>query len=150
MTKYEERFHSRYNKKGTNECWEWTAGKITVGYGQMWFNGKMWTAHRIAVLLDGRDPEGYVVRHECDNRKCVNPNHLLLGTHLDNMDDRNKRDRLAKGSSIGIAKLTEADIPTIMYLLSHGVSQTAIAKQFGVSQVTISNIKHGRIWSHVK
>jgi hypothetical protein len=146
---YEERFHTKYEIDNATGCWNWTDYKDRGGYGEMKFNGTGWKAHRVSVLLDGRDPEGQCVLHACDNPKCVNPNHLRLGTQKENIDDMVKRDRQTKGSNVHCAKLTEADIPVIRDLLSQGVSQKDIAKQFGVSATTIAHIKLGKRWAHV-
>lgn len=95
---YERRvkiFWSRVNKTVT--CWEWTAGLSSGGYGLM-FNGNITTgAHRFSwELHNGEIPNGLFVLHECDNTKCVNPKHLFLGTQLDNIEDRYKKQRTNK------------------------------------------------------
>ena len=95
------------------ECVEWTGGKHTDGYGG-WTapadeNGKAkkWRAHRLAwTILVGPIPEGKQVNHHCDNRICVNTDHLYLGTQAQNMADKVRRNRQDKGESHGRAKLT--------------------------------------------
>ena len=95
---------------------------------------------------------GLWVLHHCDNPPCCNPSHLFLGTRLDNMRDCKDKGRRAitLGERNGNAKLTEADVLEIKALLFKGMSQRAIANQFGVAQQLISCIKTGSLWAHVK
>jgi hypothetical protein len=75
-------------------CWEWQGYKSEKGYGRMYIDGKTRTMHRVAwKIANGEDPGDYLVRHTCDNSSCWNPEHLLLGTHLENMADRGARGR---------------------------------------------------------
>lgn len=95
-----ERFWSRVKKGGPNDCWEWQGclrGK--TGYGVMRYGGKPTNTHRISYLLNrGEIPRGILVCHSCDNRKCVNPNHLFLGTYQDNYDDAVVKGRIVQQS----------------------------------------------------
>lgn len=76
-----------------NKCWEWQAGKTKYGYGELMIKNKQVYAHRLSwELTYGEIPDGLFVCHKCDNPKCVNPNHLFLGTNLDNV-----RDMVSKG-----------------------------------------------------
>jgi predicted XRE-type DNA-binding protein len=111
-------------------------------------------AHRISYGLHvGPIPKGggVCVCHKCDNPKCVNPDHLFLGSHADNIADRDVKGRQVtlKGSKNVNAKLTEAAVKEIKLLLASGVMQKLIAKQFDVSQSNVSDIKRGRIWGHI-
>lgn len=137
-------------------CIEFEGYKNWGGYGQVCrqVNGKpkSFYAHRLAYAeVHGEIPPGMLVCHRCDNRACVNVEHLFLGTHLDNNRDRAAKGRGAKfnGSAHPNAKLTEQDIPRIRELLKTSYSQTEIGKMFGVGQDTISLIKHGKTWTHV-
>ena len=128
-------------------CWNWTAAFTKEGYGQMWRNGRYHVASRVSFeLAYGPFPDDLKVCHTCDNPPCVNPRHLFLGTHLDNMRDMANKKRAAHHEGHGSHKLTEADVSNIRALLSQGAEQRAIARLYGVCDATVSNIKTGRYW----
>src|SRR5688572_7229928 len=86
-------------------CWEWTSHKNTLGYGMYWSAGQH-MAHRWSwSLVNGPIPEGKIVMHLCDNPPCVNPEHLRVGTQLENRRDAVNKDRQAKGVDVGTSKL---------------------------------------------
>ncbi len=148
----QQRFWSKVDKLGPDECWNWLASKRTAGYGHFRLGKTMKSAHRISWLfVHGPIPEGMFILHICDNPSCVNPDHLFLGTHQDNADDKVNKGRHVpcKGSRNGYSKLTEEDIPHIRKLHDNGISQTAIAEEYGVIQATISKIVLGNSWTHV-
>lgn len=102
------------------------------------------------ALADIKDK---VVRHKCDNPRCINPAHLEIGTHADNMRDMTSRNRQAKGISHSASKLTDANIKYIREHykpLSKDFNQYKLADMFGVDQTTISDVLLGNTWSHVK
>ena len=104
------RFWSKVDAAPSDCCWEWLACK-THGYGRFGYQGKMCQAHRVAYqLAKGIIPEGMVVRHTCDNPACCNPNHLVLGTQQDNINDMDQRERRAKGITHGQSKLTDDQV----------------------------------------
>jgi hypothetical protein len=127
-------------------CWEWQAYVMRNGYGQVGYNKRVLYTHRVAWELAFGDPgEGYVL-HRCDNRKCVNPEHLFLGTFQDNMDDMVSKGRHAHGKRNGHVKLTEDQVKEIR---SSEETGRALAKRFGVSEATVSMAKHRKNWAHL-
>jgi hypothetical protein len=124
------------NDKG---CWLWQAGKNVGGYGTVYGN----TAHRLSWELHfGGVPAEMCVLHKCDVRHCVNPDHLFLGTYADNNFDRAVKGRNGVNAKPG-AKLTERNVLAIKESTERVVT---IAARFGVSEVTIYNIKNGITW----
>ncbi|AZS13030.1 hypothetical protein Ro45lw_42 [Escherichia phage Ro45lw] len=129
-------------------CVRFTGGLNSSGYGNLWVDGKTVGAHRVAYeLANGPIPKGSVLRHTCDNRYCVNPEHLVLGTHRENMEDMTKRGRQARGSKISTCVLSEEDVRSIRSSDKSGVE---LAQIFGISPVTISRIKRRLTWQHVE
>jgi hypothetical protein len=136
----------------SSDCWEWT-GSTRKGYGKFHpSRGVTISAHRYSYLLAyGIDPGGQLVCHKCDNRICVRPTHLFLGSHQDNSDDK-----IAKGRNITAdlsgtrnprARLTEQQVEEIRCLIMQGGLNTEIAKEYGVSHGMISRIRLGKAWT---
>jgi hypothetical protein len=140
----QERFWTRVDMKLGDGCWEWTGARHRDGYGQVKIGGRVKKAHRVAwALANGPIPSGGCVLHSCDNRACVRPSHLFLGTHSDNMADM-----AAKGRAVSpTAKLTQEDVQLIKGRLAVGHRQVDIAHDFGVSQSQISHIRRGVNWA---
>lgn len=133
-------------------CWEWQGAKTLAGYGKMYANQKCDDTHRISYrLFCGPIPDGVYVCHRCDNPPCVNPNHLFLGTPTENQADMRmkRRARNPKGSEAWKAKICEADVVRIRQQFADGRPRKQIAREFGLSETTISHIARGKIWKHV-
>lgn len=128
-----------------------------LGYGSYRYQGVRGTAHRIVYCkthgVDLSSIKGLVVRHTCDNARCINPEHLVLGTHQDNMGDRCARQRTNKGEARPQSKLTEADVD---FIRKHYVRYSkewgtvAIARMLGVNHRTVQSVTSGEAWTHIE
>jgi len=133
-------------------CWLWDGpAHHRFGYGKIGHSRRKYDpSHRASYMVfKGPVPAGLLVRHACDNPHCVNPDHLVLGTPADNMDDMVQRGRSLYGSRNPQAVLTEEIVLTIKSMLAAGVQQKTIAAQYGVWQSAISKIAIGESWRHV-
>ena len=145
------RFWSYVAKADPSACWLWTKSCQRTGYGQFGVgrNGKsvMWYAHRLAYeLTHGSVPEGLFVCHKCDVRACCNPNHLYVGSQVDNMRDMRERKRGAgKNGRTTNTKLTEEQVREIQEAYSTREYGTVIelAQKFGVDRNTITRAATG-------
>jgi hypothetical protein len=152
-----ERFWSKVDKSG--ECWEWTAGLITGGYGQFVLNGKTVLAHRYSYVLNHPLTidllEGHreiCVCHRCDNPKCVNPAHLFLGSNADNMKDKmaKGRGKQPKGEKQALSKLTETQVREIRNKYANGgITQQQLALEYGVNKSNINKLIRRKRWFHI-
>ena len=146
----EDRFWSKVKRLGNQDCWEWTAA-LNNGYGWFSINGKARNAHRVSAFLSGMIDAldgGLHVLHKCDNPKCCNPNHFFLGTNEDNVADRVSKGRTVAvkqiGQNNGMSKLSNKNVKLIRGLcFSSSLSQSKLAKMFGVKQPHISRIASG-------
>ena len=149
--------------RGLDDCWLWTGYKRGQGYGLFNVGGVPELVHRVAwTVINGPIPELFeglpaCICHKCDNPPCCNPAHLFLGNNKTNQKDSVVKGRhiysqfRQKGENNSFALLTEFQVKEIKQLLEEGgLSQEKIAARFGVSQLTISCIKTGRRWSHMK
>lgn len=130
-------------------CWEWTGYTNPDGYGWTSFNGTTLSTHRLSWKFHNGDiPKDLKVLHKCDNRPCINPDHLFLGTQADNVRDMDKKKRRVSlsGENNSQAKLTLKQVGSIKELCEQGVYAKYIAPRFGISMATVYHIKNGRIW----
>ena len=139
-----------FDVRNPNECAEFGGTRLPTGYGQLTDprTGKPIFAHRLSwELIHGEIPEGHVVRHLCDNPKCVRPAHLTIGTQQENMADRKNRDN-------ALPKLTESDVLAIRYCGATGRwSQGDLAQMFlgsGQGQPVIQRILSGKSYKKIK
>ena len=154
MAKHDEfkaRFMDKVSPEPNSGCWLWTGTMSSTGYGKLKVDGTMLPAHRISYsLFVGEIGEGKFICHTCDNRLCVNPDHLFCGTHDENMKDMVSKGRQSKenkfGSGNGRAKLTDADVIAIRKSIE---PQAHLAQQYGVAKSLISMIKNRVRWSHL-
>ena len=138
-----QRFWEKVNK--TETCWIWTGAMLKTGYGSIRVDGKALRAHRVAYeLTHGPIPNGMLLRHSCDNPKCINPAHLIPGTKRENTQDALDRGQHVVGEDHYKAKIPNHAIDTIRAALAAGVPGKYLAKQFGVDPSTISQIKLNR------
>lgn len=149
----DQRFNLQHQKGAADECWNWTASLDTDGYGK--FTGNVLdvpyqAAHRFAWAFhtQSKIPPGMSVCHSCDNRKCVNPAHLWLGTTRENLTDMVNKGRSTKRRGVlsSTAKLTEEQVREI---LATAEPHTTLAAKYGVTTMTISDIKCRRSWAHL-
>ena len=159
----EKRFFLKVKK--TKSCWNWTAYKTEKGYGKFGFRGTMARAHRVSWILNyGEIPRALFVLHSCDNRSCVNPKHLFLGTQADNIRDMDAKGRRSRGEKHskyvlekvlkGIdhprSKLSWEDCEEIKHRHAQGVkSVRAISRDMGISHTLANKAIHGIHWSQL-
>lgn len=149
-----DRFWSKVKKSGG--CWEWTGGTDERGYGRLWGDdqNRSLKAHRVSwELANGPIPDGMHVLHHCDNPPCVNPAHLWLGTHDDNMADMVAKGRTGwgdlKGEDRYNAQLTEEIVREARALHAEGWTYAQLEERYGVHQRVISKAVRGISWKHV-
>jgi hypothetical protein len=151
METVEDRFWSKVDKRGPNECWNWTGAINSSGYGSFRLDGKVGSSSRTSYSLEyGEIPVGLHVCHRCDNRPCVNPAHLFLGTNEDNHLDKIAKGRQARGESAGIANLKESDVRALRDAARSGQTVTNLSKQTGIAYCTVYSAVHGMTWKHIE
>lgn len=144
-------FWNKVKKAGDEECWIWTGSRVGghMKYGGLTL-GKMCGlhAHRVSYrIAHGFTPDEFVC-HKCDTPLCVNPNHLFLGTHDDNMDDRGNKLRVQWGERSGHSKLTEDDVHHIRAIWKKGMADD-LAERYNTNRTAIQSIMRGDTWFHL-
>jgi hypothetical protein len=149
MATLADKFWAHVDRRENDGCWEWQGVINRGGYGVFalgtWH--KRTTAHRFSwILANGNIPDGLFVLHNCDNRKCCNPSHLRLGTHLDNMRDKAVRGHVS-GERNPRAKLTWKQVREIRSrYVPNQISYRKLAKEYGVHMSVIKDIVKKIIW----
>lgn len=132
-------------------CWVWIGASEQSGYGRLWLDKKVSKAHRLSwVIHRGPIPKGLLVCHHCDNRPCVNPSHLFLGTYKDNMEDAAKKSRMNPqlGEQHHAAKLTNQTVRMIRKTYKRGLG-AEIARRLGVDPSLVRMVAKRQIWTHI-
>ena len=151
---FEQKFLSSYLKPAEG-CWEWQRKLYPNGYGYFWVKGRELLAHRVSYMLSTGNfnllPRD-VVMHSCDNRRCVNPAHLSVGTARDNMQDAVRKGRMnpPRGVRSGRAIFTEGDICSIRALARLGWTRQRIGRLFNTNYQTVGKIMDNQRWQHVE
>jgi len=141
-TEQKQNFWRRVGTRSNDECWEWLSGTFgKEGYGAFWVPPNTLGSHRIAwVLANGQDiPRGMSVLHSCDNRKCCNPDHLRVGTHKSNADDR-----ILRGRNYSLISPEQAQI--VVKRLLAGEIGADIARSMSINDQVVYSIADGRAW----
>lgn len=145
-----ERFWSKVDIRGPDDCWPWLAALFTDGYGAFCLDRRIQSAHRIVwIVTNGPIPEELCICHHCDNRACCNPTHLYIGTPGDNIQDAARKGRMARGECHYRAGLIDREVLEIRRLHAAGASQTSSAIRYGVSNSCINSIVHNETWRHL-
>ncbi len=146
-----ERFEQHIMPEPNTGCWLWMSTDNGWGYGYFYYHGHQVGAHRFSYQqYVGPIPDGLYVLHRCDVRCCVNPDHLWLGTHQDNMDDMTRKGRANRiqpfGDGAANRSLCAAQVIEIVRDWGH-LPATKVGPRFGVSSTTIKDIRTGKTWS---
>ena len=150
-----ERLERKTMPEPMSGCWLWTGALFQNKYAQINLNGRTWYASRVVWFSEyGLFDENLDVLHKCDNPFCVNPRHLFLGTHADNMRDRDSKNRgvtpRLRGEQSPNAKLCDADIPELFKLRRQGLTYRQIGIKFDISVAAVCDIFKNRHWRHVQ
>ena len=143
------RFDSMHMPEPNSGCWLWlgNVARPSKPYGRFTVNRKSLGAHRFSYeLAHGQSPGEMFVCHKCDNPSCVNPDHLYLGDHTQNMADRKRKGREAKGPNAAVAKFTAEQVQEIR---SCPLGNTETAKLYGVNRTTIRRLRVGITYGSV-
>lgn len=144
-----DRFIAKVDVLDALSCWPWRGARTVGGYGWISIAARRVGAHRVAHWFFRGEASGLEVRHQCHNPGCVNPGHLLAGTHFENMRDREAAGRGGdhRGIKNGRAVLSDDDVRAIR---ASSESGAVVARRLGVSRVTVCGIRRGVKWRHVK
>lgn len=163
-----ERIMSRVDT--SSGCWEWTGTRLPAGYGRISVNGRHTYVHRLMWdLTHGAIPNGMFVCHQCDNPRCVNPDHLFVATQKDNLADMRTKERhpwhgkrgdesllrqrpecILRGENNSMAKLSNIQVREMRRLFMTGTqTQRQLSRMFRINEGTVSLIVRGLAWVSV-
>ncbi len=151
----ERRFWDKVERHGDDECWPWIGHRDKQGYGRLFTWSSKGTrtqraAHRIAyAITNGGVPENLLVMHSCDNKWCCNPNHLSIGTDLDNSRDASMKGRMHPGERTFGAILTEEIVKEIGRLSKSGIGSNQIGRNLKIHRKTVADVVNRKTWRHV-
>jgi len=155
----QDRFWEKVDIREDDDCWEWkaalSAGEEKWMAGYFYKGGRMIYAYRVAwELANGREqPKGLEIMHTCDNRRCVNPAHLRLGTHLENMQDCRAKGRTSsghlRGGKNGNAILNSEQVTRIYERINLGERHADIAMDYSISRSSVTQIARKANWKHL-
>jgi hypothetical protein len=141
----EARFWDKVKK--TDGCWLWTGAIDVHGYGEMHLGSQTPRAHRLSwMLANGPIPDGLFVCHQCDNRACVRPSHLFLGTNQENLDDMKAKGRKQKGEQCPKSKLTQEEVLAIRADIERGQTVKGTARKYGICPHSVRDIRNRVSW----
>ena len=129
-------------------CWLWKWTKSPTGYARVVIIKRGYNVTRLLLGIQDLPVWEHDTIHDCDNPPCVNPAHIRVGTHQENVDDCINKDRISRGSRKRNAKLSEADIPVIRRRYLAGESQYKLGAEYGVAPSTINRVANRKRWAH--
>lgn len=138
------------DRSGPNGCWNWTGKRTHSGYGVFWLNGKSHRAHRVSLewaIGEAPADKPYAL-HSCDNRLCVNPDHLRWGDAMENFEDRELRKGPVVGEAIATARITTEVADSILRMRIDGLRLKEIAEQLSLPKTLVENVYTGSSWKH--
>jgi hypothetical protein len=143
-----QKFWSRVDRRGDDECWSWLGSFDKDGYGQIWDGHakKGRRAHKMSAAIHFGERDGHVVCHTCDNPECTNPKHLFYGTVRDNNDDKMAKNRHAKGEIQGSSKLNEKQVADIRNRINE--DYRILCEEYELVPSTVYRIWNGQAWKH--
>lgn len=147
-----ERFYSKVDQRGPDECWPWIGARDSGGYGHLRGPGRtMRQATHVSLELDGRPlAPGQKALHSCDNPPCVNPSHLRGGSTVENLHEMTQKGRAYRGGFSGEANgravLTASDVASMRQRRTEGHSLATLARMFGVAKSTAAAVVSGSSW----
>lgn len=137
-----DRFYAKVQKSESSDgCWLWCGGGRGNGYGSIKIEGRVLDVHRVAMVLDGREaPPEILVCHTCDNKRCVNPTHLVLGSYRDNVKDAVGKGLIKPFRATRTDPLTDSEIESILSHYQRGVSKKVIARKFRIAATSLTRL----------